>query len=596
MIGSGDCELEIVSRLRSRLIEDLLGEGARPLADCLEDVPRRYWALAARVWMEMTGEGNLPIPDTVAEGSEEVGDFGPYRLIRELGRGGQGSVHLAEDLRLGRQVALKVLEGWASSSELAIRRLRREAEVASKVDDPGICTVYETGVESGTPFIAMRYVEGQSLAQRIVAARKAAATRAVGVVTTSSENGSSESEEEGSSGSTSRRGREAVLEVVALIEKVARSLHAAHEAGILHRDIKPGNIMVSPSGDPVITDFGIARQRDSEQPALTRSGDIVGTPAYLSPEQLGGRAHDLDRRSDVWALGVTLYECLTLQRPFAAPTREGLYRAIEGHEPPDPRKLNRAIPEDLRVVLHVALEKDRDRRYQTALDFAEELRRVRQSEPIHARRAGPMLRLARWARRQPAVAASLSALFLVLIAGMAVSLFLKAEADRNLHSWRRMADVRLLDDLLREADEELWPAFPEKIAAMEAWLERADDLLGRRDRHEATLAGLRAAARPYTEIDRERDRREHPLAEALLGAQHRLEHLRGEIERSVTQVGELAGEIRDLEDEGGARARRQLVRTEQRHDALLEEIEDLRSERRSLIEKTAAWSEEIASA
>ncbi len=317
-------------------------------------------------------------PDTADKSTDTLG---PYRLLEELGRGGQAMVHLAEDTRLGRRVALKILTGLGPLSETAMRRFKREAEVASRLDHPGICAVYDAGIEQGTPYIAMQHVDGTTLAERID--------------TTRSEKGST-------TGSTTRS---EVQELVNLVEKAARALHAAHEAGIVHRDVKPGNIMVTPGGDPVLLDFGLAAGEDSGLVTLTATEDRPGTLAYMSPEQLMDRPVRLDRRTDVYSLGVTLYEGLTLRRPFRAETREAMYQAIQYETPENPRRFNPHLSRDLKAVLDTALEKDRNRRYQTALDLAEDLRRVREMEPVAARPPGAVGRTLRWARRRPVRAA-----------------------------------------------------------------------------------------------------------------------------------------------------------------------------------------------
>jgi tetratricopeptide (TPR) repeat protein len=317
-------------------------------------------------------------------------------------------VHLAEDTRLRRRVALKVLSGIGAASGETLRRFQREAEVASRLDHPGICAVYELGSEGGVPYLAMRHVPGRTLA-RLIAERREAAGPA--------------SETPGRGERRSSRGstRAAVLEATHLIERVARALHVAHEAGIVHRDVKPGNLMVTPEGEPVILDFGLARLAEEAGPSLTMSGDLIGTPAYLSPEQLRSGRGPVDRRTDVYSLGVTLYEALTLRRPFEGPTREALYRSIELSDPPDPRRFTPSIPKDLGAVLDTALEKDPDRRYATALDFAEDLRRVRELRPVAAQPISAPERAVRWARRHPAQAALAAVLVLGLptIAGLA---------------------------------------------------------------------------------------------------------------------------------------------------------------------------------
>ncbi|MBN1442726.1 MAG: protein kinase [Planctomycetes bacterium] len=339
--------------------------------------------------------------------------IGHYRLVRLIGSGAQGDVYLAEDTRLSRRVALKVLAVPFLGAAGARERFRREAAIASRLDDPGICSVYDAGDSDGASYIAMRYLEGRTLADIIAEAR----------------------DEKPLAVASSTSARERIQQRVRLVERVARSLHRAHEAGLVHRDIKPGNIFVTEAGDPVILDFGLARDEESELTTLTRSRDILGTPAYMSPEQISGGSIRVDARSDVYSLGVVLYECLTLERPFQAPTREALYQRILTSTPPDPRKLNPQVSKDLKVILETALEKDRDRRYQTALDLAEDLRRVRSREPIRVRSPGVALRFLRWSQRNPALAASALGLFLALFVGLAISLILlramRIERDRK---------------------------------------------------------------------------------------------------------------------------------------------------------------------
>jgi len=342
--------------------------------------------------------------------------FGGFRLLGLLGSGGMGVVYLAQQEALGRRVALKLVRGGGVLLPRARERFRREVEAATKLDHPGICTVYEAGELDGQPYIAMRYVEGESLEQRIAAAAERAAERRAAT----------------SSGSGSRRELDLVLE---LFEKIARALHAAHQAGLVHRDVKPGNVMVTREGEPVILDFGLARLVDSDLERLTLSSTSLGTPAYMAPEQIAGSAHDVDQRADVYALGVTLYEVLTLRRPFDAPTREELYRQILTSRPADPRRANRAVSKELKVVLDTAMEKDPARRYQSAHELAEELRRLRAREPIRARPAGPLLRTRRWVQRNPLGAA----LIAVFAFGLAISLVLLRQVSEERRQVRALA-------------------------------------------------------------------------------------------------------------------------------------------------------------
>ena len=345
-------------------------------------------------------------------------ELGPYRLIEELGRGGQGVVWLAEDTRLGRNVALKVLTGLGPGAESHLFRFKREAAVAAKLDHPGICGVHDAGIEGGVPYIAMRYIAGETLAERIAelqSSSNADDPSSFMSFDEDDEDRQADSKESSGSSSVTRGELDAIL---AIFEKTAQALHAAHEVGIVHRDIKPGNIMVTRDHDPVILDFGMARDdSDDAGPSLTMTGDLFGTPAYMSPEQITGRRVKIDRRSDIYSLGVSLYEALTLKRPFVAPTRESLYQAILSKEPERARKLNRAMPSDLEVVLTCAMDKDRDRRYQTAADFAEDLRRVRAGEPILARKISIFGRSWRWAKRRPAAAA----LLMTLVIGLPIT-------------------------------------------------------------------------------------------------------------------------------------------------------------------------------
>jgi eukaryotic-like serine/threonine-protein kinase len=327
------------------------------------------------------------------EGDDNLGDdgdwFGGFRLVEQLGKGGMGVVFLAEQPKLERQVALKLIREEYLDSARAKARFRQEVRAVSGIDHPGICTVYEAGEVDGTPYIAMRYIKGDTLARRLSRARSDSSTHGSNAPTTHDE----------------------VFSLVALIEKVARAVHVAHETGLIHRDIKPANIIVGEDGEPVLLDFGLARPEESTGHGITLSGDIIGTPAYMSPEQISSKGRTLDRRADVYALGVTLFECLTHTLPFRAPTREELYRHILDSDAPDSTRFNRMIPRDLQIVLATAMEREPTRRYATALDLAEDLRRVRTFEPISARRPSPPERLWRWARRKPLAAAFAVVLF-----------------------------------------------------------------------------------------------------------------------------------------------------------------------------------------
>ncbi|MHC4416741.1 MAG: protein kinase domain-containing protein [Planctomycetota bacterium] len=429
--------------------------------------------------------------------------FGRFRIDRELGRGGQAVVHLAEDTRLARKVALKVFSRGPGVDEPVFRRFKREVEVAARLDHPGICTVHDAGVDRGVPFIAMRHVEGETMARKIARAREGGGTSSLRPALLATDD-RAEPQHTANAPASERQSGD-LTPVVRLMERAARAVHAAHEAGITHRDIKPGNIMVTPEGDPVVLDFGLARDEEISAATLTVPSEPRGTPAYMAPEQIQSSYGRPDRRTDVYSMGVTLYECVTLHLPFEAQTRDGIYRAILSQDPANAQRFNPAVPRDLRVVLETALAKEQDRRYQTALDLAEDLRRVCEHKPILARPAGPLLRLRRWARRSPAPAAGMGGLILVLALGTAIGGYLLRVNQLSLTESRRFVDAQALPHLEQAAGAQLAPALPRGIPEMDAWLEDAEALYAHLDEHQAHLRRLRAGASEDPEIQRESD-------------------------------------------------------------------------------------------
>lgn len=547
-----------VSKIRRdfarQFFEDQDAEAERSLEDYQAMYPEHREVVAScyrLLQSEVTATGT-GLPGAFRRVGPEIG---PYRVLRELGRGGQGAVYLAEDTRLSRKVAVKVLTGfWGADAALVLERFRREAEVASKLQHPGICPVYEVQIDAEIPYLVMPYLEGRPLSELL---------RGYDQPTVEL----SDAERSGEKPAVAARvaGEVTQLEparALRLIEQVARALHAAHEASVVHRDVKPANIMVLTDGRPVVLDLGIARTEDRDLPTLTQSGVPIGTLPYMSPEQVQG--HALDRRTDVYALGVTLYECLTGSLPFDAPTQQQLYHDILNARPPDPRKLNAAISSDLRVVVETALEKDATLRYQTAADLADEIERVREHRPILARSVGPWTRFRQWARRNPGLALAVSAAFVILTVGLTVSLVLLGqvrsekqraedlvgEKQRALDEVDRLADLKLLRDLRKRADS-LWPARRARVPDMTSWLEKADALAGRASGHRASLEALRAVALPYSEALRRKDRAARPDLLQRLDRLARQRELIAESKsrRQRRRLEKMDEEIEDIEAE-----------------------------------------------
>ena len=326
--------------------------------------------------------------------------LGAYSIVELLGRGGQGCVYLAMDERLRREVALKVLDRATGFASGALTRFKREAEVQASLDHPGICAVYEAGEADGLRYLAMRRVVGRSLSEIINEVR------------THGEGRFPEVSDVKGLRSALRKGQPEPL--LQFLSEVAEALAAAHRSGVVHRDVKAGNILVSETGSPILTDFGLART-DADGESITGSLDIIGTPAYLAPEQITGK--DSDARTDVYALGVVMYEILTLRRPFQGVQREALFRAILESDVPDPRVLNPLVSKDAWTVLEKALSKDPGQRYPSAAEMSEDLRRLASGRSVSARPLSAAERLWRRVRRKPLVAV-VALLALALLFGL----------------------------------------------------------------------------------------------------------------------------------------------------------------------------------
>ena len=321
-----------------------------------------------------------------------LGELGDYELLEEIGRGGQGVVFRARQKSLNRTVALKVISlgQWASKAHL--KRFRREAEAAASLDHPCIVPIYEVDERDGSCYFSMKFVEGGQLDE------------------------------------VTRREPMPIRRAVELIAKVARTVHYAHEHGILHRDIKPGNILLDAKGEPHLTDFGLARLVESES-SVTHTLDVLGTPSYMAPEQAVGNNTAVSNATDVYGIGAVLYQLLTGHPPFAGGATYETIRLLLDTEPRQPRLLNPKIDRDLSTICLKCLEKDPKRRYSSALALAEDLERWLKHEPILARHTGIFARGRKWVRRNPTSA--LLAASLVALAAAAGWIVWKSELIRQ---------------------------------------------------------------------------------------------------------------------------------------------------------------------
>ncbi|MCI0589057.1 MAG: FG-GAP-like repeat-containing protein [Planctomycetes bacterium] len=359
-----------------------------------------------------------------ASAARTLGDF---RILREIGRGGMGVVYLAEQVSLRRLVALKVLPAHLTLQAEAVERFHREASTAARLKHPGIVEVHAVGEEEGNHYFAMDFVEGTPLDRILARMREedfqalqgehvgaAVSTSAHRKVVAPAPAGGDPSEKRSPSSAWNRTYIETVCRLVA---QVADALEHAHRAGVVHRDVKPSNILVREDGAAVLTDFGLAREEGL--PSITLTGDFAGTPYYVSPEQAMARRAPVDHRTDVYSLGVTLFEMLTLRRPFEGRTTQEVLGRIVGKQAPSPRKFNPLLPRDLVTIVLTAIDKDPDRRYATAGEFAADLRALLSFKPIAARPASVGTRALKFARRNlPATIAAAAALLSLLGGGI----------------------------------------------------------------------------------------------------------------------------------------------------------------------------------
>ena len=366
----------------------------RPVED---DAPRRLCLrcltrmLAAPPEQEATATLALPRP------------FGNYELLAEIGRGGMGVVYRARDLSLGRSVAIKILPGALFGNPQFVLRFREEARATATLRHPNIVAIFNVGEYDGQSFFAMEYIEGETLAARVAQTRPPA------------------------------------REAAALLRTLAETVQFAHDRGILHRDLKPSNILLDEAGQPRIADFGLAK-RLAEVTELTLTGQTLGSPNYIPPEQVTVGRGEIGPASDVYALGAVLYHLLTGRPPLMADTVHDTLEAVLHRDPVAPRQLNPTVPRDLETICLKCLAKEPRRRYPTARELADDLNRFLQQHPIQARPTTSVERMAKWMRRHPARASSvvmvLACLTVIGLLAIRHNAQLRHQRDRALASER----------------------------------------------------------------------------------------------------------------------------------------------------------------
>jgi WD40 repeat protein/tRNA A-37 threonylcarbamoyl transferase component Bud32/tetratricopeptide (TPR) repeat protein len=370
-----------------------------------------------------------------------MGKLGKFELLEGVGSGAFGTVYKAHDRELDRIVAVKIPRLGRLPNQEEQERFLREARSVAQLRHPSIVSVYEVGQSDGTPYLVSEFVEGMTLADYLTGAKPS------------------------------------VRETARLVTEVAEALQYAHEQGVVHRDVKPSNIILGANREPHVMDFGLAR-RDAGEATMTTDGEVLGTPAYMSPEQAKGESHAVDGRADVYSLGVILYEMLTGELPFRGNVRMLLHQVLND-EPRPPRKLNDTIPRDMETMCLKAMGKETTRRYQSAGQLAEELRRFLNNEPIRARPVGRIERTWRWCRRNPATALMASTIALLLsissVGGywLAYRERLAGDHERLANQAAQAAETRATDRASeaeeRRAEAEL--ARNEEVRAKQAALE-----------------------------------------------------------------------------------------------------------------------------
>lgn len=474
-----------------------------------------------------------------------------YRLIRKIGSGGMGVVFLAEHDGGASRVALKAIRPDRVYYQEEVARFRREFEAIAQLRHPGIVTVIKVGQDREIPYFVMEWLEGASLSEvleRFVGRRPHELTGADMWKAVCDLHARSVSQDGAPDDAAVHSAVPSEIPelfrgtwcdaAIRVAREVADALHYSHKRGILHRDVKPSNIWITPAGRTVLIDFGLARPTDTTR--LTRTGAQLGSLLYMSPEQVTG-AKDIDERADVYSLGVTFYETLAFRNPFEGSTAEMTVRRIVESDTRAPRSWNSGIPRDVQTVCMTAMNRDVDRRYRDARELSSDLGNLLEHRPIIARRPGWILRLRRWTERHPARAVGV--LLLAAIASFAVFTALR---ERNaLRRIQLLADTHWIETLTEQA-RSFWPMDPDRFGEIESWLTEIEEVREQHEVHRRELEALRARALPYTHEAEAADRAD--ARQKIAGLESELRLLRKMLDETDDREAFLATNGREIDD------------------------------------------------
>jgi len=420
--------------------------------------------------MEVIDRALPPSTDLPENMPTRIGDF---RIVREIGRGGMGVVYEAEQTSLNRKVALKVLSVTITGTPQSVKRFQREAQAAGRLHHTNIVPIHAMGQHAGYWYYAMELIEGLSLS-RVIDQQRVGSGHAT-EESLARRAGSAAPSTGGLDTGTGTGTRAYFVRLAEVFAGVADALHLVHDEGIVHRDIKPSNLLLDADGVLKIVDFGLALQVDAGGPSMTLTGDLLGTPVYMSPEQAMAKRIKVDHRTDIYSLGATLYELLTLRPPFEGKSLHDLCSQIVTKDPVLPRRRNRRVPRDLETIVLKAMDKDRAKRYQTGAGLAQDLRRFAEGGAIRARRIGLTGRAWRKMKRHKVRTMLVAAMLLFAIGGGVVAI----RAHREARTRREIQYAQLM----ARAGEEFTRAFAvdpfDDVASHVALQEPSMDLLAR---------------------------------------------------------------------------------------------------------------------